>query len=338
MSGVGFTKARSMGPVADAIARAGGSAARIFRKAELPLRLIETPDQLIPLRDQLALVEYAAQELDDAALPLRLSTQGGVAALGCFGRSVLAAPTLAGAIARCNGLISTQLQSMTHMTLTITDRTAIWSYVISDGARIGREKNELLAFGYMSDTLRRYGVAAPARATLPRLPAARGALEGLMRCDIAHGETAALVFPAEALHNPNPSPGHSGDGSIADMPAPGDFRAIVEQMTRLALLGRRPTLGYVSRRLALSARSLQRRLESDGASFESIRRGVLLARAEALLATSTPIIGIAYELGYADPAHFTRAFVRWTGENPRARRRGLAGGPAGSLAAAAARL
>lgn len=332
MSGVGFTKARSMGPVADAVARAGGSVARIFRKAELPLRLIETPDQLIPLRDQLALVEYAAQELDDAALPLRLSMQAGIEGLGAFGRSVFAAPTLGEAVARCNRLISTQLQSMTHMELTTVGRVAIWTYEISDGARIGREKNELLAFGYMSETLRRYGVTAPARALLPGRPPDRGALEALLRCDIARGQKAALVFPSESLHNANLA-WLSGDvAPTADVPSPGDFRAAVTQMIRLSLLDGRPTLGAVSRRLALSARGVQRRLELEGTNFDCIRQNVLRARAEALLATTAPITEIAYELGYSDPAHFSRAFGQWTGESPRARRLGQRGGAGDSLA------
>jgi AraC-like DNA-binding protein len=91
---------------------------------------------------------------------------------------------------------------------------------------------------------------------------------------------------------------------------------------RLALLERRPTIDYVRRRLALSARSLQRRLAEEGDSFEGIRRRVMLAKAEILLAArETPITQIAYELGYSDAAHFSRAFAAWTGQNPRARRR-----------------
>ncbi|MGO8857849.1 MAG: helix-turn-helix domain-containing protein [Steroidobacteraceae bacterium] len=33
------------------------------------------------------------------------------------------------------------------------------------------------------------------------------------------------------------------------------------------------------------------------------------------------ITQIAFDLGYSDPAHFTRAFIRWFGESPQSLRR-----------------
>lgn len=89
-----LTKARSMGPVAEIVERSGGSIARVFRRAELPLRLIEEPDRLVPLKDQLNLVECAAREIGDGALAARLSTGAGFAGLGSYGRLTNAMPRL----------------------------------------------------------------------------------------------------------------------------------------------------------------------------------------------------------------------------------------------------
>lgn len=326
MGALGFTKARSMGPVAEAVARAGGSVARVFRKAELPLRLIDEPEQLILLRDQLALVEHAARELDDEALPLRLSMQAGMEGLGLFGLRVKKAPTLFDAIERCNCGMESMLQSMTHMSLTRDARLAAWTYEVSDDVPVGRQKNELLAFGYMVEALKRFGAGAPLRATLPQKPPARAALEAILGCEVVAGEKAALIFSAELLRNQNPTGADPIDRRAEDLPAPDDFSASVEHLIRLALLERRPTIDYVRRRLALSARSLQRRLSAEGESFEAIRRRVLVAKAKALLAArDAPITRIAYELGYSDAAHFSRAFAAWTGESPRAWRRAALG-------------
>ncbi len=201
-------------------------------------------------------------------------------------------------------------------------RLAAWTYEILDEAPVGRQKNELLAFGYMISTLKHFGAGAPLRVTLPRKPLERAALEDLLGCEITTGEKAALVFRAECLCNANPACVDADDARIDDMPSPTDFSAAVERLIELALLERRPTIDAVRRRLALSARGLQRRLAEEGESFDAIRRRVVLAKARTCLRDgATPITQIAYELGYADAAHFSRAFAAWTGESPRAWRR-----------------
>ncbi len=313
-----------MGPVAEAVERAGGSLARVFRRAELPLRLIERPEQLILLRDQLALVEYAAREIDDPELPLRLSLTAGFRSLGVFGARVGEAASLGEAIAVCNAGIGALLQSATHMQLVVGPRIIRWTYRISDNATVGRQKNELLAIGYMTDLLRCFTrSAAPLRIELPATPQERSRLKGLLGCDVAAGETAALVFPAEWLEaaNPAPRPARALDATEA---VPKDFPAGVEELVRLALLERRPTIDWVGRRLRLGPRTLQRRLAAEGDSFEAVRRRVLAAEAAVLLRDSAlPVSAIALELGYADPAHFSRAALGWVGLSPRAWRRSL---------------
>ncbi|WP_424360081.1 AraC family transcriptional regulator ligand-binding domain-containing protein [Methylocystis parvus] len=327
---LGFTKARSMGPVADAVERAGGSVARIFRKAELPLRLIETPDQLILLKDQLAVVEYAARELDDETLPLVLSMQAGVRGLGAFGDRVRAAPTLKDAIERCNSGMCAMLQSATHMRLEISGELASWTYFVSDAAVLGRGKNELLAFGYMSETLETFGAGAPLRAELPSPPAARAKLEDMLGCDIVRGDTARLVFASAHLARGNPFCAGTDAPLAGDVPPACDFVGGVEHLLRLGLLDGLPTMDFVGARLGLSPRSLQRRLAEAGARFEVIRRRVLLERAVALLADPRrPITQVAFELGYSDPAHFSRAFLGMTGLSPRIWRKNRSVGGAG---------
>ena len=321
---IGLTKARSMGDVAAAVERAGGSVARVFRNAELPVRLVDEPEQLILLRDQLVLVECAARELGDETLPLRLSMRGGVKTLGAFGEHMLAAQTLREAIIRCNYCITSMLQTMTRMTVVRKGEHAIWTYEILDRATIGRQKNELLALGYMAETLKCFGANNLLCAALPNSPPARMRLEEMLGCDIIVGKRAGLWFPAEYLDMFKSVRAETDGFNAAPMPLSVDFSSTVEHLVKLAMLDQYPTLEFVCRRLSLPARSLQRRLAEHQQSFESIRRRVLVSHAESYLRDgTTPIIQIAYSLGYSDPAHFTRAFVAWTGETPRARRRAL---------------
>jgi AraC-like DNA-binding protein len=73
----------------------------------------------------------------------------------------------------------------------------------------------------------------------------------------------------------------------------------------------------------MSIRTLQRRLSAADANFEAIRQRVLITRATDLHQSSSLLITeIAYELGYSDAAHFSRAVSKWTRQSPRLLRRG----------------
>jgi AraC-like DNA-binding protein len=326
MHNTGMTKARSMGPVVAAVQRAGGSVPRLFRRAELPQRLVDHPNCLIPLRDQLKLVEFAAFEIGDPSLPARLSTEGGVKHLGAFGDYVCAAPRLDVAIARCNAQMSSMLQSATRLRLLRLGANVMWTYSLTDDAAIGRQKNEILALGYMIDLMRRFMQPAPVtmRAQVPGAPPAdRSTIQDTFGCEIARGEIAALIFPACHLEliNPGPPVLPNPDGD-QDLPDPSDMVAQVERLIILGLLERRPTESWVCRRLRTSSRSMQRALAAAQTSYEQILGRVLRRRAAELVSDDAiSITHIGYELGYSDPAHFTRAFTRWFGESPQSWRR-----------------
>ena len=73
----------------------------------------------------------------------------------------------------------------------------------------------------------------------------------------------------------------------------------------------------------MSTSTLQRRLASEGASFQSLKDELRRDMAIVRLNTSTISLGaLAYELGFADSAAFQRAFKGWTGSAPGAYRRG----------------
>lgn len=78
-----------------------------------------------------------------------------------------------------------------------------------------------------------------------------------------------------------------------------------------------PSLSDVAAKLFLSERTLKRRLGESGTSFQVLlddaRRRVAV---ELINAGQLNLQQIAQTLGYTDPAAFTRAFKRWTGERP----------------------
>jgi AraC-like DNA-binding protein len=78
-----------------------------------------------------------------------------------------------------------------------------------------------------------------------------------------------------------------------------------------------PSINLASEIAKMSIRSLQRRLGEDGLTYSQLVTRIRYEKAVYLLQNSSlKMIEIAYELGYKDPAHFTRAFKRWTGISP----------------------
>jgi AraC-like DNA-binding protein len=297
----------------------------VFRSAEVPLGILDQPERLLLLRDQLRLLDSAAREIGDDALSARLSAKAGVAGLGDYGLRILAAPRLESAIFRSAKLIGPLLQSATSIGLVRGGRWATWTYRVTDKAETGRQKNELLALGYMLDLLRRFAGAGfqPARAALSGgMLQGRAAVQDALGCAIEPGDIAGVTFPAELLELANPGRPVGARDAGPELPDAADLAACVEHLIALALLDGRPRIDWLCRRLNLSRRSLQRRLARLGTSFEEILQRVLARQAATLIATSAqPLTAIALDLGYSDPAHFTRAFARWTGQSPRRWRR-----------------
>ncbi|MCB1496854.1 MAG: helix-turn-helix domain-containing protein [Bauldia sp.] len=112
------------------------------------------------------------------------------------------------------------------------------------------------------------------------------------------------------------------DASIGDVgPNPIEVAETAEAtgalLKRLLPYGR-ANLETVAAHLRVSARTVQRRLRDWGFSFEEILDDVRRTEATRhVISGENSAIEIAFLLGYSDPAHFTRAFRRWTGMPPR---------------------
>ncbi|OAF09800.1 hypothetical protein AYJ54_11365 [Bradyrhizobium centrolobii] len=78
------------------------------------------------------------------------------------------------------------------------------------------------------------------------------------------------------------------------------------------------TITQAAEMLRLSVRSLQRKLSLAGITYAGLLEQARFNNAIKLLSdTETKIIDIAFSSGYADPAHFARAFRRISGCTPR---------------------
>jgi len=78
-----------------------------------------------------------------------------------------------------------------------------------------------------------------------------------------------------------------------------------------------PNIEIIAERLAISPRTLRRRLSDEGYSFQEAKNLVREKRAKYYLSqTNMPLSEIAFELGYSELSAFSRAFRSWVGETP----------------------
>jgi AraC-like DNA-binding protein len=88
------------------------------------------------------------------------------------------------------------------------------------------------------------------------------------------------------------------------------------------------SLRDLARSLNMSERSLQRRLEAEGAKFGDLVDEVRRELALRYVGDRRLALGeVAYLLGFSEPSPFHRAFRRWTGTTPAEARRAMSRGP-----------
>lgn len=121
-----------------------------------------------------------------------------------------------------------------------------------------------------------------------------------------------LSLPNLASHLPASPPVDEAEPSSADMI--GALRLMLPSYLEEGA----PTVAEIAEMAGISVRSLQRKLTDAGLSYSDLLGAARFDKAARLLrGMDAKIIEIAFACGYADPAHFTRAFRKIAGITPR---------------------
>ncbi|MFZ5560048.1 MAG: AraC family transcriptional regulator ligand-binding domain-containing protein [Pseudomonadota bacterium] len=162
-------------------------------------------------------------------------------------------------------------------------------------------------------------------------PADIAPYEEFFGCPVTFGGTLTCVtFSARHLLLPiaHSDPGlrtlleNQAESLLRALPGQQSFQTgLMEALVR-SLHEATPTLERVAQRLAMSPRTLQRRLAELDLGFRHLldRTRAELARGY-LLEGNLTLSEIALLLGYSEQSAFNRAFKRWTGQTPKSLRR-----------------
>lgn len=160
--------------------------------------------------------------------------------------------------------------------------------------------------------------------SLPALPQPLAAFEAFFGCPVRKGPP-CISFNAADAQKPfltaSETMWQTFEPALRKRLSELEGTATLQERVRAALLEQLPggqaTLAQVASRLALSPRSLQRRLAQTGPGFQNLVHEVRRELALHYL-QQTPMTNgeIAFLLGYEDLNSFYRAFRAWTGRSP----------------------
>jgi len=130
---------------------------------------------------------------------------------------------------------------------------------------------------------------------------------------------AAISIPVDILqlpvHMEIPARGKSRSKNQADIRS--EFSDSIRQIINSYTQTKNISIEEVANIADMSVRSLQRRLTDSGLKFIDLLNQAKYDHAkEKLQNTQLPVAEIAKSMGYSDPAHFSRAFRRWSGLSP----------------------
>jgi len=171
----------------------------------------------------------------------------------------------------------------------------------------------------------------PVEVTTSVLPSPLAPYETFLGARLQRGQKHRVVFTAGDAARPfltsNESMWATFEPDLRQRLAALDASVTTAKRVRAALLEGLPsgvsTMEAVAKKLALSKRTLQRHIESEGTSYQQILKETREALARHYLEkTELPVTEISFLLGFDEPNSFYRAFRAWTGTTPDSARHG----------------
>jgi AraC-like DNA-binding protein len=313
-------------PFADALAQLGFDVPSLLLAAVVQPRDLDNPDGLFPARVLDLILCGATAERRVPNLAARLAAVTPIGAFPLLDYLVLTTETVGGALeqlVRYFHLVSAPVT----LRLDRDDR-AIRLVIEAAGNAFVTEYDAVMAVHHLrAETENRLRVSC---VSLTHVPDDTKELERLIGCRVVAPATwDGVEFPREVELLPlrrRDSALRRMLESIASAAAkPPTGGGTIIATLRAALASRiesSPTIEVLARQLAISPRTLQRRLAAEGLSFQQVVDDVRREAAERLLSDASLSVGeIGYMLGFSEPSAFHRAFKRWHDVTPQEFRR-----------------
>jgi AraC-like DNA-binding protein len=298
----------------------------VLGRAGLPQNLFAQPRVLVTTEELFALWRAMGEVSGDPAVGLLLGTE---AKTEHFSPSALAALSTENLGVAVHQIARYKQLTCPEEILQRVDDGG-WSIQFRWTLSTGMEPRVLVdcCFAWML-SIARHGTGtniSPLRLEFAQDRAYRNTMERHFGCPVICGTTRnAIVFRAADAQRPFVTRNAELlsvlapqlDEELRKQSGEEDFTETVRREIQQQLTGRRPAVEDIARALHVSSRTLQRRLQETGASFQRVLEEARHQLARHYLNNSVLELNeAAYLLGYEDSNSFVRAFRIWEGVPP----------------------
>jgi AraC-like DNA-binding protein len=294
----------------------------LLKKAHVPTARSDASPRFLSARSVLRVLSLGAREAEWDSLSWRSAVDTSIAEIGSWGQNVSRCRTLRETI---QSFCHSYRRSINFLDLGLTTgRESAWFWRrrhLPSVDPAGEEQGEQFTLGAMVKVVRHFAGADWFPTEVRMDSDCADWLEPVLDVEktrLSFGYAAmAIAVPFEFLDVPVRRPSIAGLGPGTGRTEPDDFIGSL-------LLALEPIVSMTPLSIELGAeiagtspRTLRRWLQREGTTWRRVVDRVRLEKSIDLLQNSMrPVAEIAYEVGYSHPAHFSRAFQRWTQESP----------------------
>jgi AraC-like DNA-binding protein len=329
MTYIPLIRANVMHGVIALLQQLNAPAERLLLEAKLSPALLQEPETLLPLRQVLYFMEYAAQKEGIEQFGLLAGQYTQIAKLGALGQLLYHSPTLQAAI-----------NTLTHLLPTYNSGDRIWVVDQGDQVWLCRKFSHQFEAAYQQAVqcslmimIHLVQLVAGTEWMPTTIHLATSPISGLeqlpefTQSTIAFNQNATAIaipklFLSQPLHNQNDYGKQQRDQDYETLhsSAPAiNFLTALRHIIGFQLKHGYPNIQSTAEIFGISVRSFQRQLGQANLTYSQLIEQVRLERTVQLLRDPNhKLADIAAEIGYTDPGNFSRAFKRWTGVSPKA--------------------
>jgi AraC-like DNA-binding protein len=325
--GAGFAK----GLYDFAVAK-GAQAKALAEQAGIDPRALEDQDRRLPFSKYVALMRAAKALTGDPALGLHYGEAVDISRISIVGLIGQASADMMEALAQLNRfvrlIVETENEGGGDRFRVALDARGLWTLDARLHANAFPELSES-AFAQIVCAPRRLGDGPPLKSvhfTHPD-PGYRAEYERIFQAPVVfESDRNALQIDVEwASHQVQRLPRYAfgvltahAEEQLAELENSKSLRGRIEALLLPGLHVGAPPMDAIAEKLGLGRQTLYRKLKAEGFTFEQVLDELRHRMAvQYLTGRKVSVNEAAYLVGFSDPAAFSRAFKRWTGESPK---------------------